>query len=84
MIFNFGDQPAPYSLPAPIGSWNKIVDSAETRWAGPGSDVPIEISQSSELKLTLQPRSFCVFAERTTAQEAADVDSVGLCDQKHE
>ena len=84
MVFNFGDQPAPYSLPTPIGSWNKLVDSAETRWAGPGSDVPIEISQSSELKLTLQPHSFCVFAERTTAQEAADVDSVGLCDKKYE
>ena len=84
MVFNFGDQPAPYSLPTPIGSWNKIVDSAEMRWAGPGSDVPIEISQSSELKLTLQPHSFCVFAERTSAQEAADVDSVGLCDKKHE
>jgi maltooligosyltrehalose trehalohydrolase len=67
-VFNFGGQPATSSLATPIGSWNKIVDSAETKWAGPGSDVPLEISRSSDLKLTLQPHSFCAFEGRTAAR----------------
>ncbi len=84
MVFNFGDQPATYSFPTPTGSWNKIFDSAETKWAGPGSDLPNQISQSSELNLTLHPHSFCVFEGRTAAHESRKVDSVGLCDGNHE
>ena len=83
MVFNFGDQPATYSLPTRAGSWKKIFDSAETKWAGPGSDVPIQISQSSDL-ITLQPHGFCVFEGRRAPHEARDVGSVGVCDKNHE
>lgn len=84
MVFNFGDSPATYSLPTPIGSWSKIVDSAETKWAGPGSEVPMQISQTSDLELTLQPHSFCAFEWRSATREARDVVSVGVCDENHE
>jgi hypothetical protein len=83
MVFNFGDEPATHSLPIPEGFWNKIIDSAETKWAGPGSDVPIQVAQLSELKVPVPPRSFCVFEGRS-AHEARIVGSVGVRDENHE
>jgi len=82
MVLNFGDQSATYSLPTPASSWNKLIDSAETKWAGPGSNVPIQVAQSSKLKVTLQPRSFCVFEGRSAGHETSI--SVGLRDENHD
>jgi maltooligosyltrehalose trehalohydrolase len=76
LIFNFGDQPTKYSFPTSTSSWNKLIDSADTEWAGPGSDVPIQFAQFPESKLTLQPHSFCVFEGRSALREVRDARSV--------
>lgn len=38
--FAFHDEPVTVELPIPEGRWVKLLDSAEERWLGPGSDIP--------------------------------------------
>jgi maltooligosyltrehalose trehalohydrolase len=84
LVFNFGDEPAICLLPTPGGCWKKIIDSAETKWNGLGSDVPIQVAQVSELEVALRPRSFCAFEGRSAAHKARDVGSSGVRDEDHE
>jgi maltooligosyltrehalose trehalohydrolase len=83
VIFNFSDKPEDCPLPTSDGRWQKVVDSAETRWAGPGTDVPARIERVSELKLSLQPRSFCVFEDGSTRDESRETDAPSLRDGCH-
>jgi len=70
VIFNFSDNPEACPLLTSDGPWQKLVDSAEAKWAGPGSDVPVRIERASEVKFFLQPRSFCVFEHGNTRDES--------------
>jgi maltooligosyltrehalose trehalohydrolase len=44
-------------LPVPAGTWNRILDSAETRWRGPGSTVPANIESGGACTLSLPGES---------------------------
>lgn len=61
LIFNFSEQPSEASLELPAASWKKDLDSADTRWMGPGSAVPLELASPQHLALKFQPKSFCLF-----------------------
>jgi maltooligosyltrehalose trehalohydrolase len=39
-IFRFGENPQKIRLPVPEGRWEKILDSWEQQWRGPGSNFP--------------------------------------------
>ena len=60
MVFNFGDRVADFGAELPVGQWRKQLDSAETRWMGPGSHIPQTFSVTGISTLKIQPRSLCV------------------------
>jgi maltooligosyltrehalose trehalohydrolase len=47
-------------LPVPAGTWDRILDSAETRWSGPGSTVPANIESGGTCTLSLPGESAVV------------------------
>ncbi|HEX9780549.1 MAG TPA: malto-oligosyltrehalose trehalohydrolase, partial [bacterium] len=62
LMFHFGAQPAVRGVPVPPGRWRKRLDSAEWRWAGPGSAVP-EDAAPGAAQWPLAPYQCAVFAE---------------------
>jgi maltooligosyltrehalose trehalohydrolase len=61
VIANFGDDVARYRAALPPGKWRKLLDSADTKWMGPGSSVPGEVLAAPASQLPIQPKSFCIF-----------------------
>jgi maltooligosyltrehalose trehalohydrolase len=65
--FHLDKQEKSLSLPLPEGHWRKRLDSADGKWSGPGSTVPLEITSGGKVSLSLPPVSFAVFVrERET------------------
>jgi hypothetical protein len=64
MILHFGRVPTSLRLPWSMGQWQKLLDSAEARWCGPGSPVGSEVKSDGEVTLTLPPES-CLLFSRT-------------------
>jgi len=64
IILNFGQKPASLFWRWPPGRWLKLMDSAATRWRGPGSPILPEVQAEEEFFLTLAPHSFVLFAKR--------------------
>ncbi len=56
---NFGDTDACLRGDGPAGKWRKLLDSAEEKWSGPGSEIP-EIRGAGE-EIRLRPKSFVLF-----------------------
>ena len=61
MFFNFGDAPSNIAAPCPPGTWHKHLDSADTRWRGPGSALPAALQATGVAAVDLPPESFGVF-----------------------
>jgi maltooligosyltrehalose trehalohydrolase len=61
ILVYFGKEPLDLSLPWPGGGWRKRLDSAETRWGGPGSQAPPVIQTDNETCLRLPPLSLMVY-----------------------
>lgn len=62
VVFNFGEAEASLALPLPAGHWRKEIDSADERWLGGGSQLPLLITSHGQASLTLRPRSFALFS----------------------
>jgi maltooligosyltrehalose trehalohydrolase len=60
LIFNFGDRPAEDVAVLSPGQWQTCMDSAETKWHGPGTSIPPELYCPSDHRLVVAPRSFCL------------------------
>ena len=60
-LFNFGNRPANLSAYIPPGEWRTRLDSADTKWLGPGTMVSQMVSAGEDFELNLQPKSFCLF-----------------------
>jgi len=60
--FNFSASPAAAQVPLPAGRWKLLLDSADTKWAGPGRAAPAEIESGGMVRLALAPWSFVLFA----------------------
>lgn len=73
-VFNFGEDTVIACPPSGDGRWRKIVDSAETRWGGPGSTVPEILEVNESAKIDIRAVSFCVFRRST---EGGSNDSAG-------
>jgi len=57
--FNFGDRSANSSATTTGLPWQKLLDSADTKWMGPGSNLDDSLD-THELRVILQPKSCCV------------------------
>jgi maltooligosyltrehalose trehalohydrolase len=63
MLFYFGRRTGTGQVALPSGTWKKILDSADGKWAGPGSSLPSQVEGNNRSPLALQAQSF-VFFER--------------------
>ncbi|HYG62639.1 MAG TPA: DUF3459 domain-containing protein, partial [Thermoanaerobaculia bacterium] len=61
LVFAFGEGEASPTLPLPAGRWTKVLDSAEERWGGPGSDAPAEAESGGEVQVTVAGRSVVLY-----------------------
>lgn len=58
-IMNFNDKDVAFTPPAPSGNWQKILDSADTKWMGSGSTLPDKLTLEREL--TIKPQSLALY-----------------------
>jgi len=58
-IMNFNDKDVAFTPPAPSGNWQKILDSADTKWMGSGSTLPDKLTVDREL--TIKPQSLALY-----------------------
>lgn len=58
-VMNFSEQSSSYLPELPQMNWNKILDTADTRWNGPGTSLPGHIKPGEEL--TIRPMSFALY-----------------------
>ena len=61
-ILNFGDRHISLSNIFPAGNWQKILDSAETKWMGNGSTLPPQI-EATEQKIAIESHSFAIYQQ---------------------
>jgi maltooligosyltrehalose trehalohydrolase len=66
-VFNFGREPARLPAVFPEGVWRKKLDSADERWQGAGGLAPAEVREGGKVMLTLPPRSFVVYTDKSLA-----------------
>ncbi len=64
MGLNFSDRPATLTFHGPPGRWEKVLDSSEARWRGPGSQLPPCLQIENDFSLTLGPQSVILFVRR--------------------
>jgi maltooligosyltrehalose trehalohydrolase len=61
VILHFGDEATTSNVPCLVGTWEKILDSADPRWLGLGSELPQQINSHGTSELTLPPYSAAVY-----------------------
>jgi len=61
-VYHFGDSPQKFSLTLPPGAWVKLLDSADPKWGGAGTEIPPDLHGGEEKPLRLSPRSFILLA----------------------
>lgn len=61
ILMNFSKEPDTITLNLPEGHWEKLLDSSDERWGGPGSRLENLMKAASERNLTLQPLSIVVY-----------------------
>jgi maltooligosyltrehalose trehalohydrolase len=61
MAFSFSSQIESVRLPVRLGSWQRLIASAESEWQGPGTDLPESFESRGELAIELPPHSFVCY-----------------------
>ena len=61
-VFHFGDAPATLPVSLPAGRWEKVLDSSDARWGGPGGAAPERPDPGGAIICALRPRSFLLFS----------------------
>ncbi|VTU00442.1 malto-oligosyltrehalose trehalohydrolase : Malto-oligosyltrehalose trehalohydrolase OS=Coleofasciculus chthonoplastes PCC 7420 GN=MC7420_3794 PE=3 SV=1: CBM_48: Alpha-amylase: DUF3459 [Gemmataceae bacterium] len=64
IAMNFADRPAEVAVKVRAGTWDRVLDSADARWGGPGALAPEELVANGEARLVLAPHSVAVYALR--------------------
>ena len=62
VVFHFGDVPAYLPLPLPGERWEKVLDSADVRWGGPGGAAPERPDPCGGIVCALRPHSFILLS----------------------
>lgn len=63
MAFNFSADHAEVTIPVPAGTWQKLLDSADERWHGPGSSIADELASPGQMTLALGPQAFVLYTQ---------------------
>jgi len=58
IVYNLNEREITLPVALPEGEWEKLIDSADEYWLGPGITHPSFFSSISELELTIAPESF--------------------------
>jgi maltooligosyltrehalose trehalohydrolase len=61
MILHFGGAEKKVNLPLPTGEWAKVIDSAEAKWLGAGSELPDRLRSEGASTLPLSPVSCALY-----------------------
>jgi maltooligosyltrehalose trehalohydrolase len=61
-VMNFSDKKQKLPIYAPQKSWVKILDSADRKWKGPGSQLPSKIMNKQQV--TICPWSIAIFEQK--------------------
>ncbi len=64
IVFHAGDAPVQTPVSLPKGRWEKLLDSTEIQWGGPGSAVADTIDSEGEVEMELAPFAFVVLARQ--------------------
>jgi maltooligosyltrehalose trehalohydrolase len=64
VALNFADRPAEVRVKVSAGAWERVLDSSDARWGGPGASTPAELAADGETRLTLAPLSIVAYALR--------------------
>ncbi len=79
-IANFSQESRQLLLRAADAGWNKVLDSADSRWAGPGSTLPGEVQNRQ--RIPMRPRSIAVFATQADSEaEALATEAVATIEE---
>jgi maltooligosyltrehalose trehalohydrolase len=62
IIFHAGEAAVSAMVPLPAGRWDKLLDSAEPQWGGPGSTLAETIDSGGETTMELPPHGFSVWS----------------------
>jgi hypothetical protein len=62
VLLCFSDRPEFLTVPAGAGTWRLRLNSAATRWSGPGATIPETYDFQTSSALTLPPISCVVFS----------------------
>ena len=66
-FFRFGCEPKEAGLTIPDGHWEKILDSWEPKWRGPGSSFPSFLGSAKSINLVLPPDGFVVYFRKVSS-----------------
>ena len=69
MLFCFSTQQMTVPLPLPSGRWQKILDSADQHWLGPGSLLAEEIESNGRIELPVTQQSVLVLRRVDGAED---------------
>ena len=61
LAFNFAENLVDITLPIPNGEWKRILDTADTRFGGQGSETPGKVTSEDRVSLRLPGRSAVAF-----------------------
>ena len=61
VILHFGENAVTANVPCLVGTWNKVLDSTDPQWLGPGPGLPHELTSHGNVELELPPHSAVVY-----------------------
>ncbi len=61
VVCNFGDLTEAWRLHLPLGTWGKVLDSADEAWGGPGGAAPASVQSEGEVTLAIPANSAAVY-----------------------
>jgi maltooligosyltrehalose trehalohydrolase len=62
ILLHFGEGVVEVEVPFAGAPWQRLLDSADHRWEGPGTLAPPEVEVDKDGSVSLQPNSFVLFA----------------------
>ncbi|HXM92987.1 MAG TPA: malto-oligosyltrehalose trehalohydrolase [Candidatus Dormibacteraeota bacterium] len=69
IVLHFGEEPCTQDVLLPEGNWRTRIDSADSKWLGPGNAALLELGSRNINQIKLQPQSLIVLERRNPRLE---------------